>query len=218
MQPIIRGFEHEQACKEALSSVALKLHGETTEECEEATAAAETALESLPVGASRREMERERDGVLAPIQARIDTRRQREQDQARRQDVLSEISWKLPWGLPEDEKQEALEAARKAIAKLPEGTARSELERVRDKAIQPFLDDHARREKKARLIEPGLREIYPYLLKLERGWEFDKSAWTLDDELKPTIREALEEELEGDESAEQVAGLVRRLVREELRL
>ena len=100
----------------------------------------------------------------------------------------------------------------------PEGTAQSEPERWRDKAIQPFLDSHAQREKRERLIEDGLREIYPYLQKLEQEWEFDKSTWTLEQDLKPAIRKQLAEELSGSEPEEQVKGRVRRLVREELEL
>ena len=41
-------------------------------------------------------------------------------------------------------------------------------------------------------------------------------AWVLDEELKPIIREQLEEELSSNEPEEQVKNRVRRLVREEL--
>ena len=69
-----------------------------------------------------------------------------------------------------------------------------------------------------RLIDSGVNGIFDYLLKLEREYELPKSHWTLDSELKEPIRKALQEELTGKETAEQVAGIVRRLVREELEI
>jgi hypothetical protein len=43
------------------------------------------------------------------------------------------------------------------------------------------------------LIESGLREISPYLLKLECDWDLEgKTAWGLEQEIKDSIREQLE--------------------------
>jgi len=82
--------------------------------------------------------------------------------------------------------------------------------------VEQYREEHEQQEKRERLIEAGLGEIYPHLQKLEREYEFDEGLFTLEQELKPAIREALEEELEGDESAEEVAKLVKRFVRDEL--
>ncbi|HSB13605.1 MAG TPA: hypothetical protein VLE22_04050 [Bryobacteraceae bacterium] len=53
------------------------------------------------------------------------------------------------------------------------------------------------------LFESGLREIFPYLLKLECAWDFEgKTAWGLEQEIKDSIRERPEKELTDDESPE----------------
>jgi len=115
----------------------------------------------------------------------------------------------LPWGLSREAQQEAVEEIREAVDALPRGAPRAELEKARDGIVERYKRVHEREEKKQRLVEDALHEIYPYLLKLDRKWEFDKSAWGLGQDLTPAIREALAEELQGD---------VRRLVREVLRL
>ncbi len=99
VQHIIKQFEHEEACKLVLAGCTLSLRGETSEEREEAKAAVKAALDALPVGATRREMERARDEVLTPIQAAIDKRQEqarRQQEAARKQsEAESRATWRL---------------------------------------------------------------------------------------------------------------------------
>src|SRR5262249_32114224 len=122
---------------------------------------------------------------IAPVQAAIDARQRRKEDEATRQAVLTAVSWKLPWGFPQDEKQRATEAAQKAAANLPEGTARAELERARDKALQPFLDAHDSEKRKAerraeieRRLEAALPHVDDYLGQLVRQGEIKYRSWS----------------------------------------
>lgn len=122
----------------------------------------------------------------------------------------------LPYGMPDADQQAALVASQKAFAALPEGTPEHDLEVARDGAIKPFLDAHAERKGKEELIAAGLQQVLPCIQRLEEQWEFEKTAWTLSQEISEPIRKALQEQLTGDESAEEVEKKVRRLVRRQL--
>jgi hypothetical protein len=178
-------------------------------------------LAKLPLGTPRQEVERMREMVLEPLRAEVAQQaaaeRQKQQDRAARAGILSWAPLYLPWGLPPEQKEQALAAITKAIAETPEGTPQGELEQARDQALQPFVTAHERQKRKTQLIEDGLRELFPYLLKLECDWDFEgKPAQRLELEIREPIRKQLEKELTGDESAEQAAKLVHRLVRERL--
>jgi hypothetical protein len=211
--PLVREFEHQRACAEIIASVRGELSGADAE-VEEGNEGVQKALAELPVGTSRREMEKARDLALEPIRGRIAARL----DERMREEVLDSCRWRLPFGMSPEDKAEALAEAREEIAELPAGAPRGEIEKARDRVVAQYKEEQERKEARERLIEAGLGEIYGYVQRLEQKWKFDKSTWSLSEELKPPIREALEEELEGDESAEEVAGLVRRLVRRELNL
>jgi len=212
--PLVREFEHQRAWAEVIASVIGELPAANAAEVEEGKEQVQKALSELPVGASRREMERVRDRVLESIRGRIAARLNAKM----REDVLDYLTWRLPSGMSQDDQAEALAEAREEIAKLPVGTPKGEIEKARDGVITEYKEEHERKEAKERLIEAGLGEIYGYVQRLEQDWEFDKSTWSLSEELKPAIREALEEELEGDEPREEVVKRVRRLVRQELDL
>jgi hypothetical protein len=210
VEPIGQEFEHQEACD--LMARRLCVNGATYHEQLEAKEFVKTALLKLPAGTPTSEMQRVIEATLAPLAHRIALR----EDQELRKRVTFWASF--PWGFPEGDKENALQAVRQAFEQLPAGTPQRALEDQRDKAIEPFLVRHKKRELKKKLIESGLDEIFPYLLKLEQDWEFDKGTWALKDEVKNPIQQQLEKELTGDESAEDVAKRVRRLVRRELGL
>jgi hypothetical protein len=212
--PLVREFEHQRACAGIIGSVRGELPGADAEEVEEGKEDVQKALAQLPVGTSRREMERTRDRALEPIRGRITAR----QEAIMREDVLYLFTWSLPSGMSREDQAEALAGARAEIAKLPAGAPKGEIEKARDRVVAEYKEEHERKEAKERLIEAGLGEIYGYVQRLEQDWVFDKSTWSLTEELKPAIREALEEELEGDEPREEVLKLLRDLVRQELDL
>jgi hypothetical protein len=164
-------------------------------------------------------MEQVRNATVAPFKELIAQRQVAEQDRALRKNLiwLTDLC-KFPWSFSRDEKSKAMEAVRDAVEHAPAGMPESKLEKIRDQALQPFLDADARRKQKADLIDGGLKEILPYLSKLiERGWEFDgQTNVAIEQGIKGLIREQLDEDLTGDESPEEVRKEVRRLVRSEL--
>jgi hypothetical protein len=212
--PLVREFEHQRACVVIIASGRGELSGANAAEVEEGKECVQKALVELPVCVSRREMERTRDRALEPIRGRIAAR----QDQKMRGDVLDYFTLRLPSGMSQEDQAEALAEARAEIAKLPAGTSKGEIEKARDGVIAECKEEHERREAKESLIQAGLAEIYGHVQRLEQDWVFDESTWSLTEKLKPAIREALEEELEGDEPREEVVKRVRRLVRQELDL
>ena len=214
LKPLVAEYEHQKRCNEAIEGVWRLLPGGNYDEWEQGKEALREALPALPIGVSQRQIEAACDKALESIRAAIADRK----DQEMRADVIKQASWSLPFGISDDTKQEALDAIREAIEELPPGTPRAELEEARDEIVGECKRDHEREKNKQRLIADGLRGIWPYLQKLERDYKFDEGLFTLDRELQQDLRPVLEDELEGDESPEQVAGLVRRLVREELEL
>lgn len=208
VEPIGQEFEHHEACD--LMARRLFVNGATYHEQQEAKESVKMALLKLPASTRNSEMQRVAEATLAPLAQRIAL----QDDQELRKRVVGWASF--PWGFPQGDKENALQAVRQAFEQLPAGTPQRVLEDQRDKAIQPFLIRYKKREQKRKLIENGLNEIVPYLLRLERDWEFDKGTWALERDLKKPIQQQLERELTGEESAEDVAKRVRRLVRREL--
>jgi hypothetical protein len=116
--------------------------------------------------------------------------------------------------------RQATEAVRQALAALPEGTPEHDLDGARDKAIKPYLDRHAESKRKDELISVGMREVFPYLLKLETEKRLagKASPFTLDNQLTPIVRERLQAEVTGTESPERVKRRAHHLVTEQLGL
>jgi hypothetical protein len=118
-----------------------------------------TALLALPVGASDCEMKQARDAVLAPIrattqkaradeQARRDAEARAQKDRADRDAVVGlSLALSFPFDMPEADRAKATKAARMAVAALPAGTPKRNLEAARDRAVKPYLDAHGRRQK-----------------------------------------------------------------------
>jgi hypothetical protein len=224
-------FAHERACQEMARWIFLP---GTSEEDEQARAAVKEAMGKLPVGASQTQMEDAKAAAIPPVRDAIAARqaeqaqqaaarlaeqaaeRRQHEDQRARNDV-ADAYWKLPWGLSGEVREKALAEIRKAIDALPAGTPGAELEQARDRIIERYRQAHERQEKVARLIDGGLRQIGPYIVVLEKKWRFiGKSAAALEAELGQPVRTALESQLSGGETPEEVGRRVRQLVRREL--
>ena len=186
---------------------------------EQAIKAITQAFSQVPEGASRSKLEQICDNLLAPVRDAIrgqqEAEARRRQEQSHRDSVKQSTSG-FPWDMPSAEGEKALAAVRVAIDGIPEGATESALIQCRERAIQPFLETHARRKRTEPLIAAGLREILPFVQRLEADWEFEKSAHDLEAELKPVILKRLDAELSGSETSEDVGKKVRRLVRQEL--
>jgi excisionase family DNA binding protein len=225
VKTVIAAFESQKAAQadaEMRQSVIqrMALPRELTEEGKESAIKAITqAFAQVPQGTPRSKLERICDTLLAPvreaIRAQQETEARRRQERGRR-DSLKRATERFPWDMPSAEGEKALAAVRVAIDGIPEGATEAVLMQCRERAIQPFLETHARRKRTEPLIAAGLREILPFVQRLETDWEFDKSAHALEAELKHVIRKRLDSELSGSETSEDVGKKVRRLVRQEL--
>lgn len=210
--PLVREFEIVRARQEVIDGVRAQLPGATTEECEEGKEEVRGALSKLPLGTSRRELERTRATVLEPIRTVIAAR----QDQQMRTAVLQHIEFRFI-GWSGSLQRQAISEIRQRFDRTPLGTARAELERTREHVIERYRRDHEKQERRTRLIEFGVRQILPYLNKMVvDGWELDDTAYIVARDLERPIREVLAQELEGNEAEDRVSSLVRALVRDEL--
>ncbi len=122
----------------------------------------------------------------------------------------------LSFGLSSDQRETAVQAIRSEFAALPEGTARKDLEAVRDRNIERVNRDHEKKKAKAKAIEDSVNHVYSYVGTLAKEWDFGEDTWTLAQELKPIVEEQLEDELTGKESPEQAMGISERIIREYL--
>lgn len=211
---VTREFEHGQRCSSIIESIPSSLVGASAQEMKDAAQAVVRTVAATPTDATLGELERVRDQTLKPIKDLI-TRRQH---QTVCEEAIRFASWKFPFGMDDELKKQATDAMKIAMGKLPVGTLRNEIMKDAELALQPFLSTHQMAEKKRRLIAEGLGEIHPYLLALSEEWELQKPLWNLAQKLKDGVREELQEQLNGDETLDEVKGLVRRLVEEELDL
>jgi hypothetical protein len=169
-----------------------------------------------------------REAVMAVIAAfeldRAEQRAKREAEERSKQDRdqrarLLQYPWlRLPYDMPAEQEKAAVLASQKAFAALPEGTSEPDLKTARDRVVKPFLDAHAQRKRKETLIAAGMQQVLPSIQRLEEQWEFEKTAWTLSQEISEPIRRDLEQVLTGDEGTEELEKRVRRLVRRQLKI
>jgi hypothetical protein len=158
----------------------------------------------------------------AVAKASAEQRAKREADERSKQDRdnrerLLRYPWlQLPYDMADAERHAALAASQKAFAALPEGTPERDLEVARDRAIKPFLDARAQRKRKEELITVGIQQILPSIQRLEKEWDFEETARTLNREISDSVRDMLKAELTGGETQDELAKKVRRLVRREL--
>lgn len=211
------GFDDDQmrqrAAREAIASLPAGLTKEARKLAETAISG---AVAACPPGTSGPDLESACRKAIEPFRAALERQHAVEQDRVSRESVLNAAPWKLA-RLPTQEREKALATIREHIAQLPEGTPTGALQEAADQAIQPYLKAQAQRDRKEQLIREGLCEIFSYILKLQADWDFKgKGAWTLEMDIKESIRKRLEAELTGNETPERIPKIVRRLVRDEL--
>jgi len=202
-------FDHQQRCEAEVRRVWLHLPGDAPGERKEAEEAVRKALAGLAVNSSQKDLEATRDTAIAPICKQITARLDREM----RQSVIDGAS--LPWFLPQEDRERAL-AEILVNLNAHTGAARPELEKIRDRICAQYRAKHEQGKQREELIEGGLRGIPAYLATLQAKWEFEKPTYTLEQELREPVGQALREELDGDESPEEVGKVTRRLVRRAL--
>ena len=231
---VVAQYEAQQAAKadaemrQSVIHCTLLPDGLTDEVQDIAIRAIAEELAKLPPGTPRQKLEQLREKVLEPLRAAVVQQqqalaqqaaeeRQKQEDRAVRESIVAWAPLLLPWELPVEQKQEARAAVATAIAALPASTPKEGMEQARDEALAPYLAAAAQRERKAKLVEDGLRGIFPYIRRLEQDWHFGtKTTQGLELEIREPIRRQLQKELTGQETPEAVEKRVQRLVREKL--
>lgn len=112
----------------------------------------------------------------------------------------------------------AIDAAKAVVDDLLSRDLRVSLEAMRARARQAVQPVTNRFRHAQRCIDTGAREVFFYLLHLDREKRLGGKGgpFHLDYQIAPAIRARLEAELTGDEVPEEVTKMVRRFVREEL--
>ncbi len=112
----------------------------TAEDREQAVGAIAEAFAKLPEDTERAQLERVRQQVLDNSKEEI-KRRQAHQDHQRTCEEIAS-DW---WSLRDIDSEEARQAVRRELAKFAVGTSREQLEKARDRALEPFQRKQLRR-------------------------------------------------------------------------
>jgi hypothetical protein len=222
---LVAEFEHAGKVEEAVNGI--HIDGASHDELSDACESVREALDSLPENATARQITTAKDQALTPVLARVAERIAREEAQYRRERMLSSLYWKLPREVSDDDREAALAEIEKAVRELPASASERELEKVRDEVIQEYEREYREKakrtakkavqaEEKSHLVEVGLNAIYPYAERMLQHFDYDRteSAWSIDTRVRGEVRKALEEELTGRETEQEVSRLVRAVMRE----
>lgn len=92
VQPVIRAYQHHESCQRIIGHV--HLFDATREEQEVAKETVRKALETLPIGAATRELEKAKDDALAPYKAIVSERKEKARLESERQAQRRAAEWK----------------------------------------------------------------------------------------------------------------------------
>jgi excisionase family DNA binding protein len=190
VNPLIRRHERAEWIEAQVRH--LTLANDTMDDDADAREAVREALSSLPINASRQQLEQAKDSALGPIRDRIAMR------------VLkSRIDSWVPAELPNAEKTTAISTATEAVVALPAGTSSDELEKTAREAID-------RQTAKSRLIEQGLREVPRHARRMLREYEYgrNETAGDIEQRVKGEVEKRLRQKLDGTETLDDVLDLV----------
>ena len=208
VEPVTRKFQHEQMLLTGVKSV--DLQGATADEKEEAAETVRRALSELPIGTTQRQLRQAADTCLEPLRDRISRRK----DAALRQEVACGTSSILPWGLPEDLRQQALDAVQAELEQAPRSSSRGALEDTRKKALEPFLAAHAQRRRKAELIRSSLGEVSSYVYSTSGKHDPAWRNYLEVQRLRPIVEARLIRDFTGEETIEAAKRRIRELAKE----
>jgi excisionase family DNA binding protein len=157
--------------------------------------------------------------LIAPWEAEREARELRER-------IVSAMLYNLPWGAKQDERIKAETLIRKALKTLPLTANEAE---CRDLARDSISDLRAaidlrkateeRRLRQVQLTNYGVARVGWYLLTLHNRGELDDAEyldWELRRNLETAVREELTEELQGNETEQDIEERAREIVDDEL--
>lgn len=93
VQPMVREYEHEQACRRIVRRVTV--FNATSEEEDEAKEAVRKALAVLPIGATQKELEKAEETALAPYKAALARRQEEARLESERRARRRDAEWKV---------------------------------------------------------------------------------------------------------------------------
>ncbi len=194
--------------------------GTTDKEKAQATGLIRQSLAKLPASAAEFELRAAAEEAIARLCQAIEKRKLVEEvtDWAVRQ---------LPWLVATDaDKNSLCRECIEALAELPgdisEAEAREHVEELTQEASKEIEDREAERERerrKVQLVAQGVNEVFSYLLELKRDGEISSDdLWDSDlrQQLERDVRNELEDEISGNETAQEVQDLVREIIDDEL--
>jgi hypothetical protein len=91
VQPMIREYQHQQACQRTAAWVYVS--GASWSEQEEAKEAVREALAALPIGATQKQLEKAKQCALAPFQATVAEREEKERLESEQQSKRRNAEW-----------------------------------------------------------------------------------------------------------------------------
>jgi hypothetical protein len=225
LQPLVAEYERAGKIEEAINSI--HIDGATYDELRDARESVREALDALPQNATAKQIAQAKEQTLTPISARIAERLVRMESQCRRERVLAPVDWRLPSGISESDREDARREIKEALNELPDDASEREMEKVRDAIILEYereYEEKARRAEKkaaqvaqkARLVQAGLNAIRPYAEVLVRQYDYDpgQTTWDIDTRVRGEVHKALEEELTGRETEQEVGRIVREVMRD----
>ena len=92
VQPVIREYEHLQACKRIVGRV--YIFDATVEEQGAAKEAVRKALAALPFGAAKKELEKAEETALKPYEEAVATRKEKKRQESEKQAQRRAVEWK----------------------------------------------------------------------------------------------------------------------------
>jgi len=232
LQPLIQQFEHAGKIEEAVNGV--HVDGADYDELRDARESVREALEALPKNSTRALINAARDQALLPVTACVTERiaaqeAQRRHEEAKRQRelVLLSISRRLPHGISDEDEKAALSELTEALDDLPPDASESDMGKARDEIVREYEEayrEKARRAEKktvqarakANLVQYGLSQIRPYAERLLHQFDYvaGESVWDIDRRVRSEVQKTLQEELNGTETEQEVARIVREIMRE----
>jgi hypothetical protein len=92
VQPIIREYEHQEACQRIVGRI--YIYDATREEEEAAKEAVRKALAALPIDAAAKQLEKAEETALAPYKAAVATRKEKARLESAKQAQRRAVAWK----------------------------------------------------------------------------------------------------------------------------
>jgi hypothetical protein len=225
LEPLKNEFDHAERTTKAIRGITI--YGATADEIADARDAAQEALSALPSNSSDRQVQTARDAAVKPVADRVSARVALEQHQRRHDNVIRSVSHKLPWGITDRDKKEAIGEIEDALGDLSTGSSEDDMEASCDKVIRKYKAEYdaknkleQRKKRKDQLVAYGMAHILWAALDVlkehrdeyEQGETAYDIKWRVAEDVD--VEKELREELDGSETEQEVNDIVMDIVLE----